>query len=372
MKGIYYDGATSKPYSIELDYGPGYLQFYYTDSLGNQVNRNVPAKNIKNWLIAGSNTTIKIGDFPYQTIQIEGVLEEEAIAVAGNRSRTTVFKESYNYGSGSSLSYMFGLFIAMAGFLVSLYLWVIPWVAVQIAMSSPTSFDSSIGDPAADEIKASSAVNKKASALLNEFVQNLKLDTSNFTPKLTVLDDGTVNAFALPGGNMMFYSGLIDKMESPEELAGVLGHEWGHVIKRHSVRQLVSNLSAFVIVSAVLGDAGGITAVLVENADAITRLSYSRNMESESDEYAIGVLHRNKLDPMGVSKSFTRLKESSNPIMMDSTEITIPEFLTTHPDLDGRIADTKSAALKKKTKVEANPTLQEIFDELKELVKEEE
>jgi len=369
MKGIYYDGATSKPYSIELDYGPGYLQFYYTDSLGNQVNRNVPAKNIKNWLIAGSNTTIKIGDFPYQTIQIEGILEETAIASANN-GNANVYRESFNYGSSRSFSYMFGLFLAMAGFLVSLYLWVIPWVAVQIAMSSPTSFDSSIGDPAADEIKASSAVNKKASALLNEFVQNLKLDTSNFTPKLTVLDDGTVNAFALPGGNMMFYSGLINKMESPEELAGVLGHEWGHVIKRHSVRQLVSNLSAFVIVSAVLGDAGGVTAVLVENADAITRLSYNRGMETESDEYAISVLHRNKLDPMGVSKSFTRLKESSNPIMLDSTEITIPEFLTTHPDLDKRILTSKEAALKMKTKVAANPVLQEIFDELKELVKE--
>jgi predicted Zn-dependent protease len=369
MKGIYYDGATSKPFNIELEYGPGYIQFYYTDSLGNQVNRNIPAKNIQNWLIAGSNTVIKIGDFPYQTIQIEGILEKAAIEDA-DPNRAPVYRQSFNYSSSRSLSYMFGLFIAMGVFLVSLYLWVVPWVAVQIAMSSPPSFDKSLGDPAAVEIKKDLKQNKKASELLNEFARELKLDTSKFSPRLTVIEEETVNAFALPGGNMMFYSGLIDKMESAEELAGVLGHEWGHVVNRHSVRQLVSNLSAFVIVSAVLGDAGGITAVLVENADAITRLSYSRNMESESDDYAIEVLHQNNLDPMGVSKSFTRLKESSKPIMIDSTEVSIPEFLTTHPDIESRISTTKEAAKKKKTKVSVSPALQEIFDELKEAVKE--
>lgn len=369
MKGIYYDGATSKPYTIELEYGPGYLQFYYTDSLGNQIKRNVPAKNIQNWLIAGSNTVIKIGDFPYQTIQIEGILDQAAIA-DHDPQRAPVYRQSFDYSSGKSLSLMFGLFIAMAVFLVSLYIWVVPWVAVQIAVSSPPSFDKTLGDPTAAEIKKNITDNKKATELLNEFAQELKLDTSKFHPKLTVITDETVNAFALPGGNMFFYSGLIQKMESPEELAGVLGHEWGHVVNRHSVRQLVSNLSAFVIVSAVLGDAGGITAVIIENADAITRLSYSRNMESESDDYAIEVLHKNNLDPMGVSKSFTRLKESSKPILIDSTEVNIPEFLTTHPDIESRISTTKEAAQKKKTKVAVSPALQEIFDELKEAVKE--
>jgi len=370
MNGLYFDGATSKAIPIVLDYGPGYLHIRYTDSLGNAISRQIPAKNIHNWIIAGSNTIIKIGSFPHQSIQINGILVKEAVDVIPSESPEPVYKETFNYSSNKAYSLLLTLFLGMAAFVVALYVWVIPWVAVQIALSSPPSVDKSIGAAGMEQYAQFLPENKKASELAQEFMNTMKLDTSNFQPKVRVVDENIVNAFAMPGGNMVFYTGLINKMESPEELAGVMGHEWGHVTKRHTLQQLVASTSAYLVVSTLVGDVGGLTAILVQNADKITRLSYSRNMESESDEYALDVLIKSNLNPAGVSNAFIRLKEShaKDTTAADSTdEFEIPEFLTTHPDIDKRIDKANKLIKEKKFIVKENLALKEIFEELKAL-----
>ncbi|SDF78129.1 M48 family metallopeptidase [Sporolituus thermophilus] len=95
-----------------------------------------------------------------------------------------------------------------------------------------------------------------------------------------VLNSKEVNALALPGGFIYVFKGLVDYMPSDDELAGVLGHELGHVVKRHSVRQMEKSLAVSLIFGAILGDRAAVLQNLAYNA---IMAGYSRDDEREAD-----------------------------------------------------------------------------------------
>ncbi len=101
-----------------------------------------------------------------------------------------------------------------------------------------------------------------------------------------VLNSKEVNAFAVPGGFIYVYKGLIDLMPSDEELAGVIGHEIGHIVKRHSVRQIEKGLGMNILFGVLFGDRGALLQNLAYNA---IMAGYSRTDEREADY--LGFVH---------------------------------------------------------------------------------
>src|SRR5690606_34691134 len=91
--------------------------------------------------------------------------------------------------------------------------------------------------------------------------------------QVVVLDDSTVNAFALPGGHVFVLSGLLKSAESTEEVAAVLAHELGHVARRHHVRNAIRELGVVTAFSLLLGDVDGVTAMILGQARDLSSLA---------------------------------------------------------------------------------------------------
>ena len=148
---------------------------------------------------------------------------------------------------------------------------------------------------------------------------------SEFPWEITILDDDdVVNAFAVPGGHLWVYSGLIRFLESEDQLAGVLGHEIAHADRRHSTEQLTKRYGVSVLLELAFGDDPNLAA---EIAAGLVDLSFSRTQESEADDYSVIYLCDSVYAADGAA-GFFELSEGGQGV---------PAFLSTHPNPARRI-----------------------------------
>lgn len=151
-----------------------------------------------------------------------------------------------------------------------------------------------------------------------------------------VLDHKMVNAFALPGGQIVVFRGLLDAADNPEELAGVLAHEIGHVAARDPTRLTLRSAGAAGLLGLLFGDFTG-AAVTVALSEALLRSGYQREAEAAADDFAARLLGREGLPTPPLAAFFTKLakKGRSGPSLLS--------HLSTHPDLAGRAAAMEAA-----------------------------
>jgi len=145
--------------------------------------------------------------------------------------------------------------------------------------------------------------------------------------RVMVVDFAMTNAFALPGGAVVIFSGLIDFAETPEEVAGVLAHEMGHVVKRHGTEVILRNYGLQLLVESLTGGAGGVAEGIGET---LLGLSYSREAEREADVTGIGLLQTAGLRADGLGRFFERFGEqhAEGPAVFN--------LLSTHPSSESR------------------------------------
>ena len=151
----------------------------------------------------------------------------------------------------------------------------------------------------------------------------------NYELTIAVFDHKTVNAFAAPGGHVVILRGLIDKADSPDEVAAVLGHEIGHVESRDVTRNMLRSAGSAGLLSLVLGDfAGGGAAVLI--AEWTLNASYTREAEAEADVFALEMLDASGTDASGMADFFDKIAE------LQERGGSLPGFLASHPDTHAR------------------------------------
>jgi len=159
--------------------------------------------------------------------------------------------------------------------------------------------------------------------------------------KLYVVRDSDVNAFALPGGHLVVNTGLIEKAQSGEEIAGVMAHEVAHVTERHSLQQLVSTIGVFALVQLLFGDVSGILAIATDGGAQLLTKSFSRDAERDADLHGVDYLHRAKIDPRGMLLFFGKLQEEEVKLGSAEAEKAF-EVLSTHPTTASRIESLKN------------------------------
>ncbi len=149
-----------------------------------------------------------------------------------------------------------------------------------------------------------------------------------------VVDDPVVNAFALPGGFIYVTRGILAHLNSEAELAGVVGHEIGHVTARHSVSQMSKQQLAQLglAVGAIASPELGRYAGLASQALGVLFLKYSRDNESQADELGLRYLWRAAYDPREMPHVFEMLTRVSQA----QGGGRVPEWLATHPDPENR------------------------------------
>lgn len=141
-------------------------------------------------------------------------------------------------------------------------------------------------------------------------------------------NDSTLNAFAVPGGYMYFYTGLIKFLDSEDQFAGVMAHEMAHVDKRHSTSTLTKQYGLSFMASMLLGEnQNAYVEIASDLAQGLAGLSFSRKHEYQADEYAVKYMYTTAYDARGVKGFFEKLESS----------VRTPVFLSTHPSPNDRI-----------------------------------
>jgi beta-barrel assembly-enhancing protease len=152
-------------------------------------------------------------------------------------------------------------------------------------------------------------------------------------------DPQTVNAFALPGGQIFITAGLLSRLKSEDQLAGVLGHEVGHVVHRHSAQQMAKSSFYQGLVGAVAtattdpysGMGGGQIAQYVAQ---IQEMKFGRNDELQSDEFGVKYMIQSGYNPEAMIEVMEILAAAGGGKQRD-------EFMSSHPSPDNRIAKIK-------------------------------
>jgi beta-barrel assembly-enhancing protease len=251
-----------------------------------------------------------------------------------------------------------GIAIAVLAIIGLCYVYAIPWVGEKSAALIPKEYDDKLGNSAWIENQYFMSIDSSKTKLLNSFAKQLNLKNTKKL-KFTVVQSDEVNAFALPDGNIVVFTGIIKEMKNYDELVGLLGHEASHVNNRHSMKMLCRSLSGYIFVSLILGDANGVMAVIGDNVNSLQSLSFSREFEHQADSDGFDILVANKVNPKGMSNLFKRLKTHNSSIR-------IPEFLSSHPVTEDRITYIDSRIKTNTFQNKENPKLKLLFQKLKE------
>ena len=186
--------------------------------------------------------------------------------------------------------------LAAAAVIVAMIWFGVPVAADQVAAVLPTGWEQPLGDAVDKQVHAlfpgPACSGSDGVLALNKLVRELQSAAHLPIPPVpVVLRSPIPNAFAVPGGRVYILSGLLDRARSPDELGGVLAHEFGHVSHRDGVRRLIRNGGTAFLVGLLFGDISGAGAALFA-ARTLLDDAYSRDVEAGADGFAITVMHR--------------------------------------------------------------------------------
>jgi Zn-dependent protease with chaperone function len=149
--------------------------------------------------------------------------------------------------------------------------------------------------------------------------------------RAAILDHYLVNAFALPGGRIFVFKGLLDHVQKPEELAGVLAHEMAHVTQRHGLRKLITARGPYYALRLFISNKQALLSAISAGSQLLVGQQYSRGMEHDADTIGWHYLIAANIDPRGMA-DFFRHQEAE-----DAADY-IPQMLRSHPAASERIA----------------------------------
>ncbi|PWJ42621.1 M48 family metallopeptidase [Sediminitomix flava] len=362
--GIFYTGKSSKQYKAKIQLNRNQLVFSYEDLDDDGELVLVPFEYEGIYEIERVTTTkvqVKFNDFPHPTLEVD-----DAHFVEQLKYSDLDIKGDHPGYKFSSLWKSISLGVIFMGVMALAYFKGIPFLVDKVVNVLPTNYDVMWGNSIYVSYIKNMNVDEEASELLNRYIKTLDVE-SEYPINITVVKSPIKNAFAVPGGNMVFFTGLLNEMESKEELTALFGHELAHIELRHSTKSTLESLAGYIIISLVFNDINGITSVITEQGQQLKRLSYSRKLEEEADLFGLSLLNEKGIDPQGMTDLFQTLQSvdhsdieeisSTDSLYQENVELEdndttttifedlmeevegndILEYLSSHPDLESRI-----------------------------------
>ena len=212
----------------------------------------------------------------------------------------------------------FGLWKATAGFavLAALMVTLVLRTPAAVARLVPASVERRLGDVMVGDFGRNGCADPAGQAALNALLR--RVDDADPTLEVHVVRQKMVNAVTLPGGRIVIFDGLLQKAASADEVAGVIGHELGHVRHHDVTEALVRQLGLSVLLGGLEGHVGGYTNALLATA-------YSRRAEQNADRFALELLRTASISPAATAVFFRRLGKGA-----EGAERMLA-YLNTHP-----------------------------------------
>lgn len=351
--GVYHNGILQKPCEIILTGNAVYIYL-------SEGKKDLQIWQLKSVDAQFTGSTLKLTKHkdPQQSVACTGELARNIYAVCTNpvaevKHKTKIAKRIYAF---------FGFFVLLiAAICILVYVYALPWLAERSVALIPTSVEVQLGESLSTAYTQDNQLNDSAGYYADRFAKQLETD-SKYPIHIEVINSDEINAFALPGGRIFIYTGLLRKMNSPGQLGALLGHEITHVIHQHSLKRIFRGAAANMVIAAVFGNASELSPWLLSKANEFKQLDYSRELETEADANGLHIMVENKIDPKGMAALLELLKAEN------SQEPGLMRYLSTHPDTDSRIAAVNANAELKNSFPE-NEALNGIFMKLKATLK---
>jgi predicted Zn-dependent protease len=230
--------------------------------------------------------------------------------------------------------------------LAALIFYGVPALSTRLATVVPWSTEAAIGDAVEKQVIremsqgapriCSARSDSPGSRALKAMVDRLAAHATLPGPlDVKVIDSSVQNAFALPGGKIIFMRALIERAESADEVAGVLAHEMGHVANRDAMRGMIHAGGVSFLIGTLLGDFTGAGALVIASRYLLTS-RHSRSVESQADIFAIEVMTKAGGDVRALGRFLRRVAASPGERQL--------ELLLTHPVTDDRVAEIERRA----------------------------
>jgi len=235
-----------------------------------------------------------------------------------------------------------GLAVLGVGALVAIYFGFGAF-ADRVAHLVPLSWVEPMGKQAADQVATvfsdetgkrrycTAAAGKNALGKIVRQLSGAIGEENNF--EIAVVRSEVVNAFAVPGGRILVFDGLLSDAQSVEEIAGVIAHEMGHALARHPTAGVIKHYGVSMIVGSLIGNETVATA-----AGLLVAFSYSRAAEQEADAIAIELLQKLGYGVSGLATFFARMAKK------ESKGFALPTMLSTHPSSAKRASRLREIA----------------------------
>ena len=329
-QGYYLDGRNAARHPVTIQITPTALHFAKTE--GDTIRWPFDEIRQTQGAYEGEHVRLEHGGPLPQTVIVEDPSFLTAIQQTAG-PRATHFHNPHQRPLRVRLTILAG--IALLGTTAGFYVWGIPWLATALAPRIPVSWEEQLGASVLEHLapSANRCVDQRRLPALESIVTRLSqgMPYSPYHIRLTVFDRPAINAFALPGGYVVVFRGLLEATETPEQLAGVLAHELQHIYKRHSTRAILEQASTGLLITAVSGDFTGALAYGIEGARALGMLRYSRLHEDEADREGLRLLQALGIDPAEMI-AFYRIMAREHP-----HNAVASSYLSTHPDTNDRI-----------------------------------
>ena len=220
------------------------------------------------------------------------------------------------------------IFSAVSVAAVALFMTAPDWLGPRI----PASWERNIGEAMVGDFGGRICHTPEGDAALAKLLG--KVDPAKEKVRAGIANMDMVNAIALPGGQVLLFDGLVQQAESPEELAGVLAHEVGHVRERHVMTALLRQFGLSVLLAGA--DSG-----LTNGAVGLASMGYSRDAEREADDYARARMAQSDISPLGAASFFERMAkehggEDNSPALLG--------WIASHPSSNERAKAYRDAA----------------------------
>lgn len=275
----------------------------------------------------GGGPTITTGDPGF----VPALQEAAGSLLATELENVSSHKRSHNRWRWIGIGVTLALLLGILGLI-----WSIPRLLARSVDALPTDIDRQLGDASFDGMQMEGPIvdDPVVVGFVEEIVERLEPEAriEGFEYRVTVVDADVLNAYALPGGQIVVFTGLIKEADRPEQVAGVLGHEMAHVTLRHGMRNVAHSAGTWVGFSILVGDASAWLVLAGEMAAMAQQNGYSRVQESAADEEGVRMLMAAGLDPEGLAEFFENLEQQPGSELSGAMN-----WLSTHPDHRSRI-----------------------------------
>lgn len=328
-RGHIFDGETARRHEATIRFGRDALEIEFADGTVNwpydevrQAAPPVPGEAVR--LVRASGG-------------VERLVVDGSEFLAALRNRCPGLNEHPGGGTRRArIAMWFGIVVG----LVLIAAGTVHYFPPLAARLIPAKWERALGARAIDQVisvfaamgdgKAGKCESNAGSGALERLVGKLEAKTESPHPfQVSVANIKIVNAIAAPGGHIALFRGLIDQADSPDEVAGVLAHEMGHVVALHATEAMVRNIGLTALLDALTGNMAG-SEVLAPMAGAALGASYSRGAEEEADALGLAILRRAGIAPFGMAAFFERMAAKGKELPG------LLKYLSSHPSNEAR------------------------------------